>query len=87
MTEMAAAPSRQEQPAGLSWAAARLTAHRAGRAAMLAEVTLPLWECDGGTVAGELRPPVICRPSRLRRLTDTRSADGSVAAGRAGAGG
>ena len=55
MSDMAAAPSRQGQPAGLSWAAARLTAHRAGLTAMLAEVTLPLWECDGGTLAGQLR--------------------------------
>lgn len=55
MTELAAAPSCQEQPIGLSWAAARLAAHRAGTAAMLAEVTLRLRECDGGTLAAELR--------------------------------
>jgi molybdopterin molybdotransferase len=55
MTELAAAPAGQREPTDLSWAAARLASYQAGTAAMLAEVTLPLWECEGGTLAGGLR--------------------------------
>jgi molybdopterin molybdotransferase len=54
MTETAAPLSGQEGRARLSWAAARLAAHRAGAAAMLDEINLPLAECDGSTLAADL---------------------------------
>jgi molybdopterin molybdotransferase len=40
---------------GLSWLAARRTAYEAGRAAMLAPVTLPLSRCDQTTLADDVR--------------------------------
>jgi molybdopterin biosynthesis enzyme len=45
---------RHDSLAGLSWTAARLAAHQAGISAMLADVTLPLPDCDGTTLAADL---------------------------------
>jgi molybdopterin molybdotransferase len=43
-------------PASLSWADARHAAYEAGRSAVLEPVAVPLIECDGSTLAEDLRP-------------------------------